>query len=338
MAPSVRLHIGDGASVQIAGRSGGGLTGTRTALVLARIPVEATVARVLPVIRPHGIPIGEGRYVNVATYVDNFYVVAPSPAAAVLCLEKIETILVAQWGLEIKHASRQLLVATAGGSAPSAGTERWPVVKTMACLGHELASNGSVVPCWHNARKAMLTSHYKNSGNVAALDLPWERKMTLLSRATLLVVAYRAARWPPSAAVISYVDRFQRRIVASCLATPPRPDEPLIDFYRRRNATVTANLPASKKWSRVWCRKVVEWDDLLNRGHDPMSWSRDLLLAAAPRDVRRVHAGRPTTRGGKGSPRLSASCASPRVPCPTLVALSNSFPAAAVSTMVCLSQ
>ena len=170
----------------------------------------------------------------------------------------------------------------------------------MACLGHELASNGSVVPCWHNARKAMLTSHYKNSGNVAALDLPWERKMTLLSRATLPVFAYRAARWPPSAAVISYVDRFERRKVASCLATPPRPDEPLIDFYRRRNATVTANLPASKKWSRVWCRKVVEWDDHLNRGHDPMSWSRDLLQAAAPRDVHRAHAGRPTTRWREG--------------------------------------
>ena len=108
----------------------------------------------------------------------HFYVVAPSPAAVVHCLDTIESVLVDQWGLEIKPSSRQLLPATAGGSAPAAGTERWPVVGTMACLGHELASNGSVVPCWHKARKAMLTSHYKTSGNIAALGLPWEIKRT----------------------------------------------------------------------------------------------------------------------------------------------------------------
>ena len=143
-------------------------------------------------------------------------------------------------------------------------------------------------------------SHFKNSGNVAALDLPWESKRALLSRATLPVFAYRAARWPPSTAVISYVDRFQRRIIASCLAVQPRPDEPAVDYFRRRNATISAHLPPACRWSRVWCGKVVAWDDHINRGHDPMSWSRDLLHAAAPRGVSRAHAGRPTTRWQEG--------------------------------------
>ena len=171
----------------------------------------------------------------------------------------------------------------------------------MACLGHELANNGSVVPCWHKARKAMLASHFKNSGNVAALDLPWESKRILLSRATLPVFAYRAARWPPSASVISYVDRFQRRMISSCLAVQPLPDEPVVDYYRRRNATLSAHPPPASRWSRVWCGKVVARDDHINRGHDSMSWSRDLLRAAAPRGISRAHSGRPTTRWTAGA-------------------------------------
>ena len=118
MMPAVRLHIGDGASVTISNRTRGGLTGTRTALVLARIPVEATVSSVHQQLKPYGIKVNNGGSLVVATYVDNFYVVAPSQAFAIHCLEVIEDVLVQQWGLEIKQSSRQLLVSTAGGSAP----------------------------------------------------------------------------------------------------------------------------------------------------------------------------------------------------------------------------
>ena len=42
----MRLHVGDGASFALHGRTIGGLTGTRAALVLARIPVETMAAAV----------------------------------------------------------------------------------------------------------------------------------------------------------------------------------------------------------------------------------------------------------------------------------------------------
>ena len=105
-SPQAKLRIGDGNSARIVGRSKGGLTGTRIAFVLARIPFEATIASVHQEIVPHGLPLGQGRFACVATYVDNFYVVAPSPAAVVHCLDTIESVLVDQWGLEIKPSSR----------------------------------------------------------------------------------------------------------------------------------------------------------------------------------------------------------------------------------------
>ena len=97
MMPAVRLHIGDGASVTIRNRSKGGLTGTRTALVMARIPVEATVASLYQQLRPFGLPVVDGGTLLVATYVDNFYVVSPTQAFAMHALEMIEEELVQQW-------------------------------------------------------------------------------------------------------------------------------------------------------------------------------------------------------------------------------------------------
>ena len=96
MMPAVRLHIGDGASVTIRNRSRGGLTGTRTALVMARIPVEATVSALYQQLRHFGIPVADGGSLLVSTYVDNFYVVAPTQAFTIHSLEVVEEELVQQ--------------------------------------------------------------------------------------------------------------------------------------------------------------------------------------------------------------------------------------------------
>ncbi len=53
-------------------------------MVLARIPVEATVASIHHILKPHGVNLGSGKVINAATYVGNFYVVAPSTASAVV--------------------------------------------------------------------------------------------------------------------------------------------------------------------------------------------------------------------------------------------------------------
>ena len=141
----------------------------------------------------------------------------------------------------------------------------------------------------------MLRSFYKNAGSLQALDVPIKQKLTLLNRATLPVLAYRAARWPPSLSVINTVDRLQRKFTASCLATQPLPAEPPLDFYKRRNAIVTANLPKKQKWSYAWCKKAIAWDAHVARRHG-MTWSADLLARANPCKVSRAHSGRPTTR------------------------------------------
>ena len=166
-------------------------------------------------------------------------------------------------------------------------------------MKHTYNTTINSIPCWLNSRAAMLRSFYKNSGSLQALDVPMRQKVILLNRATLPVLAYRAARWPPSTSVISTVDRFQRRLLASCLATQPLPAEPPLEFFKRRNAIVTANLPTRLKRSQSWCHKSIKWDEHIARRHG-MTWSADLLACPKPLKVSRAHSGRPTTRWAEG--------------------------------------
>ena len=305
MTPRIRLRISDAVSVTIRDRSKGGLTGTRTALVLARIPVEATTAFLYPRLKHLGIQVINGGSLLVSTYIDNFYVSSPTQQMAVQALEAIENELVATWGLAVKPSSRQVLVATAGGSAPATGSARWPIVSSMPVLGHELSATGSVTPCWSLARAAMLRSYIKNSGSLPALDIPTDKKLILLSRATFPILAYRAVRWPPSISSTARIDTFQRKLAAHCIRTSPLPGEPQVDFCKRRNGIVSAHLPKRLRWSHMCCNKVRKWQAHLDRRHG-LPWSADLL--ATPRaPVERAFVGRPTTRWREGLAYANAS-------------------------------
>ncbi len=65
------------------------------------MPVEATVSSVHEQLKPYGIKVNDGGSLTVATYGDNFYVVAPSPAFAVHCIVVIEVVLVQEWWLQV---------------------------------------------------------------------------------------------------------------------------------------------------------------------------------------------------------------------------------------------
>jgi hypothetical protein len=168
----------------------------------------------------------------------------------------------------------------------------------MAVLGHQLSATGSVTQCWDTARSSMLRSFYRNSGSLQALEIPTDKKVVLLSRATFPILAYRAVRWPPSKSSTQTVDRFQRKLMTHCISTRPNPHEQPLEFVKRRNSIVTAHLPRRCRWSSLWCNKVIKWQAHTDRRHG-MSWSADLLATPRPA-VSRAHSGRPTARWREG--------------------------------------
>ena len=120
MCPEVHISVGPSSS-PVGGRASGGLTGSRTAGMLARIPVEATFEARQAEWRPHGFPVAEdGRPIDAvytcAAYVDNIFAVSTSAKDAIRILDDCEEQLSMEWGLTIKEDSREVMAAIGGST------------------------------------------------------------------------------------------------------------------------------------------------------------------------------------------------------------------------------
>ena len=62
------------------------------------MPVEATVAAIHEECNPLGLQLGAGRALTLATYIDNLYAVASTPADAIAIIELAEDHLIAILG------------------------------------------------------------------------------------------------------------------------------------------------------------------------------------------------------------------------------------------------
>ena len=104
MCPKIVLKCGN-VEVLISDRSVGGLTGSRTAGFLGRIPVEAIAADRHPVWRRHGFH-ADGASLCLCTWVDNLFSSSDSLDGAIFILEDFESQLRSVWRMGIKSSSR----------------------------------------------------------------------------------------------------------------------------------------------------------------------------------------------------------------------------------------
>lgn len=96
--PSLEVTCGP-ETVLIPPRSKGALTGPIVAVALGRIPVIDVVAEVMPTVRSKGFPIGGGRTLCIATYVDNLYTVSRTGNQAVEIMREVGSALERRWAL-----------------------------------------------------------------------------------------------------------------------------------------------------------------------------------------------------------------------------------------------
>ena len=152
--PRIVLLAG-AANAPIQNRCIGGLTGSRVAGVLARIPVESTFVERAPVWRKWGFPVQmkDGIWASLccASYIDNCFAVSRTPAGAISILEDLENELRDKWELTMKPTSRSFVEAK-GGKRGALDEQKWPKQETFNVLGHWLQDSGSVRACWTHAQ------------------------------------------------------------------------------------------------------------------------------------------------------------------------------------------
>ena len=127
--------------IAINDRSIGGLTGSRTAGMFGRVPVESIMVERCNVWQQWGYRAGEN-ILSVCSYVDNLFSASSSLHGAVSILEDFEQQLEAKWSLKIKPSSRSCMLAA--GSQVQSTSLKWPLCNSFLVLGHVLQENGSI--------------------------------------------------------------------------------------------------------------------------------------------------------------------------------------------------
>ena len=125
---------------RIRNRTVGGLTGSRIAVCLGRIPVEDTLASCAPSLVNRSF----GGVITICSWVDDLISFGKSTAGAVSMLEEVEVVFVSRWGQSFKLSSLEYMPVF--GSLDDEVQPRWRRVSTMRVLGHLLRCNGAIEP------------------------------------------------------------------------------------------------------------------------------------------------------------------------------------------------
>ena len=278
-------------------RAIGGVTGSRTAGQIARIPVEEAFR----LFSRRWKDISFKGAVAAACWVDNVYSFGRSGFHAVELLKEIEMYLQEHWDLKFKPSSKLVLLPK------DADQEQfdldWPVVSVFPVLGHLISSSGTVRPCVRAAVSAAWRAFW---ANVMKPCNVFSRRKALLRRMNTFVMPvlrYRFPRWTFYKSIALEIDRVQRRMVSIVLSCKRAPHEEQNAFYRRRAKAATSAQIEQGRWSERWAGAVVSWAEHVERDTASMCFVAKLSHIMPPAELnmrRSLNNGRPCTRAASG--------------------------------------
>ena len=294
LLPSIQIFI-FGSKATIRNRCRGGLTGSRLAGQLGRIPVRATIDMLLPSFRKFAWS-HEGVTLAVASFVDNLFFVAPTAWKATRMGDLFAESLLLHWDQEIKPTSRQVLPVF-GAEVTDVTSESWEMVSCMQVLGHAIDNRGSIDRDFRMTQIKMWRAFWANAGRLTSRRIPIKLKFLLLQRTTRSVADQHMVRWPFTIEKASAVDRMQRRMLLNCIGIDRNVGEDLQELWARRKVIVRSWQEQLGPWSIRWAIQMVKWYGHIKR--DPnRSWPAQLLSIrdAATLQQRRWLWRRPRTR------------------------------------------
>ena len=236
----------DGHVSRIPARSRGGITGSRIASLLQRVPVESSLLHCHGDLRLCGLECGPARFCA-ASSIDNLYFPARFGSSAARNVELVEKHLNENWNLTIKPDSKKIVVSR--GQDDHVVSDDWTIEDTSNILGRFISTDNSIRPSFDVAKQRMWGSFFANVRVKHWHKLGIRRRLLLIDRAIEPVLKFHAAAWAPQRQVALEVDRMQRRMVSSALALHRDPDED-ISLFKRRVGKGCAKC-ISTKWSSL---------------------------------------------------------------------------------------
>ena len=293
-AVAVKIAVkGSSERPSVGGRGLGGLTGSRTACALARIPVEVAALTC----GTKWSKLGFQHTISMAFWVDNVFVVCDSPSHAVKMLEEFQNYMASAWNLQVKPSSRAIMPVQ--DCAEPADYSEWPVSDVFVALGHTLCADGSSKACRQFAISSAWRAFWSNLGSSSKRCLSTSLKLSLFQRAVEPILSYRWIRWPFVKGHALELDAIQRKMVRHLLARRCQPGEDVSHFFARARNEAASYCWSQGLWSVKWALGVLGWICHVIRDTNDACWSAP-VLNVMPLSIlssrRSVNSGRPATR------------------------------------------
>ena len=169
-------------------------------------------------------------------------------------------------------------MAAGGSTEESPDKHKWPRCKSFIVLGHTLAEDGSIRPCWQHTRQSMWKSFWANAGSRCGHELAVPLRVGLLAKTVGPVFDYRNSRWPPQKTVGIEIDRVQCKMVASILRIQRHLGEESLNYCRRRNRAAAQLCRQMGLWSVRWFNRALAWHKHILQPRNSKSWSSQLVM------------------------------------------------------------
>jgi hypothetical protein len=254
-----------GSQVAILPRSRGALTGSRSAVMLGKVPVETAVAKLAGAWVAKKWAWGlDGDTVSSAIYVNNVWLFSRTSGAALRMMKELQAELMDEWALKFKDDSKEIMVAR-GNETETYLDEEWEGVGVMKVLGLFVSNDGATAKSVEATLLDVQKMGWRAAAQVAKASLHWPRREKFLAGMTEGLLNSRWHMWSPSLALSARLDRVQRKLWSVALGIRRAPGEDWVAFVRRRGGTASRSI--SVRWGERQKVKAMAWTDHIVRGH-----------------------------------------------------------------------
>jgi hypothetical protein len=291
-----------GSLAEIGARTRGCLTGSRSAVVLGKVPMEWAIARLVP--KWTKANFGWQKNTVVASiYVDNIWFYSDAPSTAMAMALEFEELLLNEWQLKYKPSSRELMPAR-GCREEVLHRPEWPVVEMTKILGTTVDNAGALHMAVDQTLRSVQKLGWKVAAQAAKSTTSWKRKERFLESTVGGLLASRWHLWGPSSQLGIRLGRAQRRLWALAAGLRRGPQEEWLAWTRRRGRL--ARDLVTTEWGVKQSSAACSWYNHMMRGHIAGSTANQCLLI---RDLswlkqRRVLQGSASVWGGRTASRV----------------------------------
>ena len=261
----------EGGFVRIINRTRGVMTGSRSAVLVGRIPVYDIIGRNLQNWIPKGFPLDDGKALTVASWVDNIYAVSSFAHSAIEMLNDFEGDLSQYWGLVFGEDCKKVMKAL-GHPEDDEEHEGFKECSTFPCMGHLLDKDSGITSCFKNTATSMWRAFHSNAGALELRGKPVSQ-VRVFHRTVSPVFTYRCSRWPWAITAARKVNRTQTLMFGRMMNLKREPGQTVSDFCTQRDLKAGKLAEKTGKLSKIWADRVLRWSDHLMRPRNGSSWA-----------------------------------------------------------------